>query len=142
MRILAADFGEARTGLAVCDTMETLASPVGTLFEKNSARVAELTAKAAEENRAGLIVIGLPVNMDGTEGERAKRCRAFADMVREHTSLPVELWDERGTTKTAIAYMNETDTRGKKRKDNLDSAAAAIILENYLTYRKNSKVNT
>ncbi len=84
------------------------------------------------------IVVGLPINMDGSEGARAQKCRKVADLLRNiMPDIPVEMWDERGTTKTAIHYMNETDTRGKKRKRLLDGEAAAIILESFLAWRKN-----
>jgi len=139
MRILAVDYGESRTGLAICDSMETLASPAGTISEKNTVKAVEAVAERAKELRAEAIVVGLPRNMDGSEGERAQKCRRVAEMLAEQTGLPVESWDERGTTKTAILYMNETDTRGKKRKSVLDQAAAAIILESYISYRKNHR---
>ncbi len=134
---MAVDFGDARTGLAVCDSGETLATPVAPINEKNFLVCAEKVAQAAKENRAELIVVGLPLNMNGTEGERALKCREFAAIVEENSGIKTDLWDERGTTKTAIFYMNETDTRGKKRKAQLDSASAAIILQNYIDMRRN-----
>jgi len=137
---MAVDYGETRTGLAVCDAIETLASPAGTITEKNTEKAVEKVVEAARELGAEAVVVGLPLNMDGSEGERAQKCRKVAAMIAEKSGLAVELWDERGTTKTAISYMNETDTRGKKRKRALDSASAAIILESYLAYRKNRKV--
>ena len=139
MRIIAVDFGDMRTGIAVCDSLETLATPDSVIHEKQRDKVAGNVINKAKELSAGMIVIGLPVNMDGSEGERAKKCRAFADSLRSRTDIPITLWDERGSTITAIRYMNETDTRGKKRKQVVDAAAASIILQNFLDYRRNKK---
>ncbi len=140
MKILAVDYGEARTGLAMCDRFETLASPLGIISEKSLPKTVEKIVYAAKDYDAKMIVIGLPKNMDGSEGERAQKCRKVADLIRNILpDIPVEMWDERNTTKSAIYYMNETDTRGKKRKEVLDAAAAAIILESYLVYRANQK---
>ena len=141
MRIIAVDYGDARTGLAVCDSSETIATPAAPVNEKNFLVCAEKVAQAAKENRAELIVVGLPLNMNGTEGERALKCREFAAKVEEISGIKTDLWDERGTTKTAIYFMNETDTRGKKRKAQLDSASAAIILQNYIDMRKNRGIS-
>lgn len=139
MIILSVDYGRARTGVAVCDKNEIIASPVGVIKEYNmdalSCRIAELSKiKKAEQ-----IVLGLPRNMDGSEGESAQNVRIFADMLREKTGLDVVLRDERCTTVTAHEYLNITDTRGKKRKAVVDSVAAVIILEDYLNFRRNNK---
>lgn len=136
---MAVDFGETRTGIAVSDSMEMLATPHGIITEKDTERAVALIAEKSKELRAEMIVVGLPVNMDGSEGERARKCRAVAAMLQEKADIPVELWDERGSTKTATYYMNETDTRGKKRKQVLDAAAATVILQSYLDYRRNTK---
>ncbi len=138
MKILAVDYGDARTGLAVCDKMETLASPLTVINCRKMDMVAEEVVKAVAENRCELIVIGLPKNMDGSEGFRADICKEFADKVKALTEVPIVMWDERGTTVTAHNYLNITDTRGKKRKAVVDAVAATIILENYLRYRKNN----
>ncbi|MEG1180921.1 MAG: Holliday junction resolvase RuvX [Oscillospiraceae bacterium] len=141
MKIMAVDFGDTRTGLAMCDRTEFLASPLGVITEKSLPKTVEKIVYAAAEYEARMIVVGLPLNMNGTEGERAQRCRKVADMLKSILpDMPVELWDERGTTISATRIMNETDTRGKKRKETLDAAAAAIILECYLAYRKNHPV--
>ena len=84
-------------------------------------------------------MVGHPLNMDGSCGDRAKLCEESADKLRELVTVPVELWDERQTTVSAIGYLNETNTRGKKRKQVIDAVAATIILENYLAYRKNQR---
>lgn len=116
MRILAVDLGKARTGLAVCDEGELLASPVGVIQEYNRERLAAAVAAKAGEYRVGEIVVGLPRNMDGSEGESAQSARAFAEQLRALIDVPVLLQDERGTTITAHGYLNVTDTRGKKRE--------------------------
>ncbi|MDE7398739.1 MAG: Holliday junction resolvase RuvX [Oscillospiraceae bacterium] len=137
MKILAVDYGDSRTGLAICDEGEILASPLKTLFERNFDRCVEQTAQAAQESRAKLIIVGDPVNMNGTRGERSEKCTLFAEKLRELVEIPVRMWDERSSTVTAITYMNEINKRGKKRKEALDQAAAAVILESFLQYRKN-----
>lgn len=137
MKIMAVDYGDARTGLAACDPGEMLASPVGTVEHWDPQKVAEEAAKAAKEVRAERIVVGHPLNMDGTTGPRAQLCREFAALLREASGLPVVLWDERQTTVTATRYLNATDTRGKKRKKVIDAVAATVILESYLGWRKN-----
>lgn len=137
MRILAVDLGAARTGLAVCDEDEVLASPAGVIAERDRDRLAEKIAAEARARGAGGIVVGLPRNMDGTEGDSAKAARAFAEGLRALVSVPVELRDERGTTITAHGFLNDTDTRGRKRKAVVDAVAATVILEDYLGYRRN-----
>ena len=137
MKIMAVDFGDSRTGLAICDKGEILASPLATVFEKNFDKCAEKVAQLALENKAEMLVVGDPVNMNGTRGERSEKCCTFAEKLKTLTNLPVEMWDERSTTVSAINIMNENNRRGKKRKEVLDQAAAAIILESFLAYRKN-----
>ena len=138
MKMMAVDFGEARTGLAVCDETELLASPAGIIAEKSATKTVAKIAAAATEQGAKLVVVGLPRNMDGTEGERAQRCRYIAGQLEELLpGTPVVLWDERATTKTALSILDETGTYGKKRKSVLDAVAATIILESYMEYRKN-----
>ena len=137
MIIFGVDFGDARTGLAVCDKLEMIASPAGVITEYNFDRCAERTAAAARNAKAELIVVGHPRNMDGTCGERAQKCEAFAEKLRTLTGLPVVLWDERRTTVTAHQILNVTNTRGKKRKAVVDAVAATVLLEGYLAFRKN-----
>lgn len=137
MKIMAVDYGDARTGLAACDRTEFLASPLGVIHEYDFDRTVEQVAYAVEEYQIQMVVVGHPVNMDGSEGERAQKCALFAEKLRERVSVPVTLWDERSTTVTAHQYLNETNTRGKKRKDVVDEVAASIILESYLAWRKN-----
>lgn len=139
MKIMAVDYGDARTGIAVCDRTEFLASPVGTVEEKDPAILAMKIAHLANEYEVGEIVIGYPVNMNGTVGPRAEKCKAFAALVESVTELPVRMWDERSTTVEAHGYLNATNVRGKKRKAVVDTVAATIILESYLEYRNKKK---
>lgn len=136
MRILAIDYGDARTGLASCDAYESIASPVGTIAEWNRDKLATKIAQKAKELGTELIVMGLPVNMDGSQGERAQKCREFGAIIAEVTGLEVVFRDERVTTVQAIGILNETNVRGKKRKAVIDTVAATLILEEYLEYRK------
>lgn len=137
MKIMAVDYGDVRTGLAACDRTEFLASPIGVIQEYDLDRTVEQVAYAVEEYQIGMVVVGHPVNMDGSEGERAQKCELFAEKLRAMVSVPVVLWDERSTTVTAHQYLNLTNTRGKKRKEVVDEVAATIILESYLAYRRN-----
>ena len=137
MRILAVDLGLARTGLAISDESGFLASPVGTIAEKDLDVLCDKIADTVRERQATEIVVGHPRNMDGSCGESAQRAEGFAKALGDKTGLPVHLWDERMTTVSAIGYLNQTDTRGKKRKAVVDSVAATIILEDYLSFRRN-----
>lgn len=138
MKIMAVDFGDSRTGLAVCDKSEFLASPAGVIEEKDFEKCIEKVAAAAKENAAEEIVVGYPKNMNNTIGERAQKCALFAEKLAELVHVPVKLWDERSTTVSAHYYLNQTNTRGKKRKAVVDAVAATIILESYLGFRKNT----
>ncbi len=137
MKILAVDYGDSRTGLACCDRTETLASPLGVIREKNYAACIKKAAAAALEYEVGEIIVGHPKNMNNTVGPRAEKCADFAEKLGRLAGLPVRLWDERSTTVSAHNILNETDTRGKKRKEVVDAVAAVLILENYLIYRAN-----
>lgn len=133
--ILSVDYGDARTGLAVCDKLEMLASPVGVIFEKYEPKVLEQVRLAAEKAKAQLIVVGLPRNMDGTFGERAEKCAAFAAKLGEFTGIQTATWDERLTTVSAHRALNEVNVRGKKRKNIVDAVSAVMILEDFLKSR-------
>lgn len=136
MKILAVDLGTVRIGLAISDETGFLASPVGTVTQRDRQRLAQQVAETARQQHAGEIVVGLPKNMDGTRGDSARVAEAFADQLRELTGLPVTLWDERLTTMSAIGFLNETNVRGKKRKDVVDTVSATIILQDYLDSRR------
>lgn len=137
MIILSVDYGRVRTGVAVCDKDEIVASPVAVIKEVRQEVLAEKITALCQQTGAEHIVLGLPKNMDGSEGESALNVRAFAAILEQTSGLPVILQDERGTTITAHNYLNRTNTRGKKRKAVVDSVAAVIILEDYLRYRRN-----
>ncbi|MGI5906163.1 MAG: Holliday junction resolvase RuvX [Candidatus Pararuminococcus gallinarum] len=139
MKIMAVDLGDARTGLAVCDRTEFLASPIGVIHERDLNKLVVQVSVAVDEYQVSHVVVGYPKNMDGTTGERAQKCERFAQRLRNVVTIPVELWDERRTTVTAHEILNEADIRGQKRKDMVDEVAATIILESYLAYRRNQK---
>lgn len=138
MKIMGVDFGDSRTGIAMCDKSEFLASPLTVIFEKNFDRCLEKTAELAKSEKAELIVVGYPKNMNNTVGERAEKCALFGEKLKEMTGIEVVMWDERCTTVSAHNYLNEVNVRGKKRKNVVDAVAAVIILESYMGYRKNS----
>ena len=136
MKIMAVDFGDARTGLAICDKTELLASPVGVIHEKRFEHAVEKVAAAATENRAEAVIVGLPLNMNGSEGPRAELCRNFAEQLSSRVNVPVRMWDERQTTCAAADLLDESGTFGTKRKEILDSVSATVILDDYLAWRK------
>lgn len=137
MKICAVDLGKVRTGLACCDKSELLATPVTVIRQPNREKLAEEIVAKVKELGAEALVVGHPLNMDGSHGESALAAEEFAEKLKMLTGLPVALWDERGTTVTAHNFLNETDTRGQKRKAVVDAVAAVIILQSYMDYRKN-----
>ena len=136
MRIMAIDLGLARTGVAICDTTELLASPLETINQYYSDKLLQRVADVVAAQKPELVVVGHPRNMDGSCGESAKRAEDFAAQLEAVTSVKTVLWDERMTTVTAIGYLNEADVRGKKRKAVVDTVAATIILQDYLDHRR------
>lgn len=139
MIIMSVDLGDARTGIAVSDNAEGFAFPKCVITEYNKQKRVQKIADTAKELSAEMIVVGLPKNMDGSLGFRAEECTEAAEKIREATGLEVVLWDERCTTILAHNLLNATDTRGKKRKESVDAVAAVMILESYLSFRKNNK---
>lgn len=135
---MSVDFGDARTGIAVCGKSEMIAAPVTVINEKDFNLCLEKTAALAKEQRAEQIIVGYPKNMNGTIGERAEKCALFAQELEKLTGVTVKLWDERNTTVSAHNALNVTNTRGKKRKAVVDAVAATIILESYLDFRRNT----
>jgi putative Holliday junction resolvase len=131
-KYLGVDYGDVRTGLAECDVSGMLASGITTIKEGGMRKTAIRVAKEAEMRSCKKIVIGLPKNMDGTMGERTEVIRAFADILREYTGIPIDFYDERMTTMVAYRFLGETGTYGKKRKDAIDTLSAEIILQNYI----------
>lgn len=139
MIIMAVDLGLKRTGVAVSDKGEGFAFPKGVITEHNEQRLVTKIKEIALENKAELIVVGLPKNMDGSSGFRAEECTATAEKIAAETGIKTEMWDERCTTVLAHNALNATGTRGKKRKETVDAVAAVLILESYLEYRKNKQ---
>lgn len=138
MIILGVDYGDARTGISVCDKNEMLASPVKVIKQRVPEKLAAEISQLAAELGAELICMGLPKNMDGTLGFRAEACAEFALLLKQTTGLDVIMRDERLTTVSAHQYMNITNTRGEKRKNTVDAVSAVIILEDFLAFRKNN----
>ena len=137
MIIMGVDLGHARTGLSLCDELEMLASPLCVVEERSPKLLLQKVADAAKGHRAQLIVVGLPRNMDGSEGESAQYARDFAQKLKEASGIPVDMRDERGTTISAYSFLNSTDTQHKKnRRKIIDSVAATIILQDYLDARR------
>lgn len=136
MIIMAVDYGDVRTGLAVCDKNEILASPVAVITESDRERLIEKIIDYARERQSEAFVVGLPKNMDGSEGFRAEACREFAGMLAEKSGLEIQMYDERLTTVSAHNALNATNTRGKKRKAVVDAVSAVMILEDYMSFRK------
>ena len=132
-RVMGVDFGEARTGLAISDLSRFLASGIGNIPGGGLEKTADAIVEAAAREGAVAVVLGLPVNMNGTEGPRAERCRRLAELITERApTLAVALLDERMTTMAARRFLNETETRGKKRRGVIDTLSAQIILQNAL----------
>lgn len=136
--ILGVDYGDARTGLSVCDRMGMLATGAGCIKCENFKKTAEAVAAEAEKRSASRIVVGNPINMNGTEGARSEKCRRFAEYLAQLSGLPVELYDERLTTVSAHRFLSDANVRGKKRKNSVDELSATLILQDYLDKRKNT----
>lgn len=132
MKILGVDFGDSRTGYAVSDALGFAANVLDAYKCKNMVKVADYTAELSKKLGAETIVLGFPKNMNGTLGDRAKKTQKFAELLKERLDTPVVLWDERLTTVSAHNLMNETNVRGQKRKDSVDSISAAYLLQSYL----------
>ncbi len=135
-KYLGVDYGDVRTGLAESDLSGTLATGIATVRPGGMDHTAALVASEAAARGCKKIVVGLPKNMDGTEGERAKTVRAFITLLGEKTEIPVVTYDERMTTMAAYRYLGATETYGKKRKDSVDTLSAQIILQDYLDFEK------
>lgn len=136
MVILSVDYGDARTGIALCDKMEILASPVKVIFQSYEPKVIEEIKTVIGEYKPELLVVGLPRNMDGTLGERAEKCKTFAEKLGEETGIKTLMWDERLTTVSAHRILSENNVRGQKRKNVVDAVSAVMILEAFLASRK------
>lgn len=135
-RIMGIDYGDARTGVALSDLLCSIVGSAQVVPSRNTQKAVADIVRIAKENEVGEIVVGLPRNMDGTEGSRAQLCREFADLLKEATGLPVAMWDERRTTVEAHNILSQHNYHGQKRKNTVDAVAASLILEGYLAYRK------
>ena len=138
-KYLAVDYGDKRTGLADCDPSGMIASGIGTRSEGGMTKTAERVAKEAEARSCKKIRVGLPKNMDGSEGPRAEVIKAFAAILSEICDIPIDFFDERMSTMVAYRYLGATETFGKKRKDAVDTLSAEIILQGYLDKERNAK---
>ncbi len=132
MRILAVDYGDQRTGIAVSDPTGRIAGDAFVIREWDPERLADKIAGECRTRGVEKIVLGNPVNMDGTVGPRSEKARAFGALLAEKTGLQVVMWDERRTTVEAHGILSANDRRGKKRKETVDAVAATLILEGYL----------
>ena len=139
MVIMAIDYGDVRTGVAVCDKMEMLASPVCVIEQRNADLLIDKICSLVADYKPELIVVGLPKNMDSSEGERAQKCKAFAESLSEKSGIETVMRDERLSTVVAHNVLNTTNTRGKKRKAVIDQVAAVMILQDYIDFRKNQR---
>ena len=137
-KIMGIDYGDARTGVAISDLLCSIVGSTAVVPSRNREKAIADIVRMAKENQVGEIVVGLPKNMDGTEGARAQLCREFARLLEETTGLPVAMWDERRTTVEAHNILSAHNYHGKKRKDTVDAVAASLILEGYLAFRKNT----
>lgn len=134
MRVLAIDYGDARTGIAISDASGTIVGQTTVIHSYNANKTAAEIARIVKESGAERLVMGFPRNMDGSEGPRAELYRSFAALVEETCGMPVFLWDERRTTVEAHNILSDCNYRGKKRKNTVDAVAASLILEGYLSF--------
>lgn len=136
MIIMGIDYGDARTGISICDKFETLASPVTVISQWNQDKLIDEIEKLTKEYKPELLVVGLPKNMDSSLGERAIKCQEFAVKLSEKCGIEYAMKDERLTTVSAHKALNETNTRGKNRKNVVDAVAAVMILQDFIDSRK------
>ena len=136
LKIMAIDYGDAHTGIAISDYTETLAGYSTTIHSRREGEVLSAIQTLISEHGVSLLVLGYPKNMDGTTGVRAEKCAAFGELLHQETGLEVILWDERRTTIDAHNSLFQNGQHAKKRKKTVDAVAAALMLEGYLTRRK------
>ena len=139
MKIMAIDYGDAHTGIAISDYTETLAGYSDVIHSRKQEEVLSGVQRLIAEHGVELLVLGYPKNMDGTLGPRAEKCAAYADTLREATGLSVTLWDERRSTVEAHAILFNNGKNGKQRKKTVDAVAASLMLEGYLTRKRLEK---
>ncbi len=133
-KILAVDYGDARTGIAISDLLCSIVGSTTVIPSRNTEKAIADIVKLVKDNQVGTIVVGLPRNMDGSEGPRAELCRKFADQLREATGVETVMWDERRTTVEAHNILSAHNYHGQKRKNTVDAVAASLILEGYLAF--------
>ena len=135
MRIMGVDYGDARTGIAMSDLLCSIVGSTAVIHSRRDEKTVAEIKKLIVENGVTEIVVGLPKNMNGTEGPRAEVCKAFAELLKTETGLPVTMWDERRTTVEAHNILSAHNYHGQKRKNTVDAVAASLILEGYLAFR-------
>ncbi len=135
-RVLAIDYGDARTGIAISDLLCSLVGFTRVIHSRSPQKTIEEICSLIRENQVDEVVMGFPRNMDGTEGPRAELYRDFARQLEEASGLPIKLWDERRTTIEAHQILSDHNYHGKKRKNTVDAVAASLILEGYLSFRR------
>ena len=135
-KIMAIDYGDARTGVAISDLLCSIVGSTCVVPSRNREKAVADIVKLCKDNMVGSIVVGLPRNMDGSEGPRAELCRGFAEVLKEATGLPIVMWDERRTTVEAHNILSQHNYHGQKRKNTVDAVAASLILEGYLNSLK------
>ena len=133
MRIMAIDYGDVRTGIAVSDESGSIAGEAWVICEKTQKAAAQTIVAEATARGVGALVVGYPKNMNDTIGPRAEKCEQLAEVIRGMCDIEVVLWDERMTTISAHRILSETGRHGKKRKNTVDAVAASLILESYLS---------
>jgi putative Holliday junction resolvase len=136
MKIMGVDYGDARTGIAISDLLCSIVGSTYVIPSRNSEKAILDIVKLVKEHQVGQIVVGLPRNMDGSEGPRAELCRAFAQRLEKMSGVHVTMWDERRTTVEAHNILSAHNYHGQKRKNTVDAVAASLILEGYLSFRK------
>lgn len=134
MKIMGIDLGKARTGVCVSDLSGFLAGRAITVTEHNRQRLLEAVCREIQAEKPGRIVVGLPLNMNGTEGPKALECREFAQQLHEACGLEVVLWDERGSSVTANRILSDAGKKRDKQRQRVDAVAAQIILQSYLDF--------
>lgn len=134
MRVLAVDYGDARTGIAVSDTSGMIVGQTSVIQSRNAKKTAQEIARLVQQTGAERLVMGFPRNMDGSEGPRAALYKEFAALLEQECAMPVVLWDERRTTVEAHNILSDCNYHGKKRKNTVDAVAASLILEGYLSF--------
>ena len=136
MKIMAIDYGDAHTGIAISDRLETLAGFTTVINTRRQEEVVAQIRTLIAEHGVERLVLGYPKNMDGTLGPRAEKCAALGEILKDATGLPLVLWDERRTTVEAHNILSAHNYHGAKRKNTVDAVAASLILEGYLAFKK------